>query len=60
MNKPKTAPPGRPASDGAENIIRVTIGLTKWHHQQLKKLAGADGASAWIRNAINKASNEKS
>lgn len=50
------AGPGRQAVDGAVKVIRVNIGLTEWHHEKLKELAGIRGASAWIRKAIEDAS----
>lgn len=52
----KRKTPGRKASDGAVSVARVNIALTAWHHQQLKKLAGPGGASAWVRKAIEDAS----
>lgn len=45
---------GRPTADGATGIIRVNIGLTPAQATKLKRLAGAAGASAWVRSMIDK------
>lgn len=54
----KQSTPGRRATDGAVDVLRVNIALTAKHHQLLKQLAGPLGASAWIRQAIDKAYHE--
>ena len=38
--------------------MRVNIAMTAEQHQMLKQLAGPFGASAWIRQAIEKAYHE--
>jgi len=55
MSEQRVVAQGRRAKDGAVGVVRVNIALTKKHHQLLKELAGAQGASAWIRNAIERA-----
>lgn len=59
MMKNKQASPGRPSIDGATSVIRVNISLTERHRQRIKELAGTNGASAWIRQAIDKAWKER-
>lgn len=50
--------PGRTALDGAVEVRRVNIALTESAHQKLRLLAGPLGASAWIRQAIEKSYQE--
>lgn len=59
MSSERKQPPGRPAADGATKVIRVNISLTERHHQRAKQLAGTDGVSAWLRQAIDKAWKER-
>lgn len=51
--------PGRPATDGATDVVRVNIALTPDHKAKLLQLAGPAGASVWIRRAIDRAYNRK-
>lgn len=53
-------PPGRPTPDGAEGVERVNLTLTEDQRRKLQIMAGGPGkASAWVRQAIDKAWKER-